>query len=159
MNRLNDNVIDIGTRFLAANTRTERCESAELKDPRLAKAVEEMRLLWQATDSLVRGSRDSLYEFLGATYEHAATSSSGGDLALLRATVRQQYTGDRQKKPVAKRQLAQTKDGFTVVLFYTDPRTKQVYRLAELADDSVVDKAIRLAQAPEHAPVSVAAAA
>jgi hypothetical protein len=62
----------------------------------------ELKDLWSSTNRALEASRESLYGFLGVTYERAASISlDNAALTELRSIVRRAYESDRDKKRVA----------------------------------------------------------
>src|SRR5258708_7715056 len=103
MKTVNNNVIQISTKLVSANIASPDVLFVKSAAPEVNQAIADLRDLWFATDSLVRSSRDSLYEFLGVTYEFA--KGLGADTALLsdlRLSVRTLYSGDKEKNSVQK---------------------------------------------------------
>jgi hypothetical protein len=82
--------------------RPSNCETAQHLIPAawtLSSALSEVKGLWNSTETAIQSARESLYEFLGATYEHAQlVSRSPVALGELRSTVRRQYVSDHHKK-------------------------------------------------------------
>ncbi len=108
MKTVNNNVIQLSTKFVKANCALPESISVQSATPEVNQAIADLRDLWSATDGLVRSSRDSLYEFLGVTYEFA--EGLGADSALvidLRLSVRTLYDGDKEKNAVKKKSVAE----------------------------------------------------
>lgn len=106
MKTMNDNVIHISTQFVKANCTPPEALSLQSTTPEVNRAIADLRDLWAATDGLLRSSRDSLYEFLGVTYEFSnglsADSALVGDLRL---SVRALYNSDKEKSAAAKKSV------------------------------------------------------
>lgn len=71
--------------------------------PTVTAALSEVRGLWNSTEGYLSSTRDSLYDFLAATHEHALRiADDRAALGELRAYVRTQYTDDKQKTRIQK---------------------------------------------------------
>ena len=106
MDSSTNNVLALGTRLLRANIAPPQVAQITSTDPTLKDALSELTDLWSTTNSMVRSSRDALYEFLGATYQFSKPIGDNDTLVKdLRASVRAQFTDDKQKQSVSKKHV------------------------------------------------------
>jgi hypothetical protein len=111
---------------------------APTADWSLCTALDEVTRLWTSTDNALHSAREGLYEFLGATYEHAARlSGNAAALDDLRATVRRQYASDAQKRRAERASPAELLLAAALGLEQASLRSKYK-RLLARADDGGV---------------------
>jgi hypothetical protein len=104
----------------------------------LVDALAEVDNLWRSTGSAVLSARESLYDFLGATYEHAQLiAGKPATLLELRATVRHLYDSDKQKKVVESAPAAQLLLTMALGVAQGSLRSKYKALLARAAGEGV----------------------